>query len=136
MFIDDHICHILFSQMHLDLVPRINGVAVDVDHTSVVELYKIVSVLYCFYRLSNCIPSARMSGGIAYTRDQCIIVLMYYNCCHQCLNQESLIVRFYHTIPQNLEIQRGILNVKYINISCILLHRVRTVRLYMSGVLQ
>ena len=36
--------------MHLDLVPRLDGVAVDVDHTSVVELYKIVSVLYCFHR--------------------------------------------------------------------------------------
>lgn len=30
--------------MDLDLVPRINGVAVDVDNTSVVELYKIVSI--------------------------------------------------------------------------------------------
>ena len=29
--------------MDLDLVPRINRVAVDVDNTSVVELYRIVS---------------------------------------------------------------------------------------------
>jgi hypothetical protein len=32
--------------MDLDLVPRINGVAADVDNTSVVELYKIVSTTY------------------------------------------------------------------------------------------
>ena len=30
--------------MDLDLVPRIDGVAADVDTTSVVELYKIVSI--------------------------------------------------------------------------------------------
>lgn len=39
---------IFFSQMDLDLIPRKNGVTADVDDTSVVELYKIVSVIHCF----------------------------------------------------------------------------------------
>lgn len=32
-----------YSQLELDLVPRVNGEAADVDQISVVELYKIVS---------------------------------------------------------------------------------------------
>lgn len=33
-----------FSKMGLDLVPRVDGVPVDVDKISVVELHKIVSI--------------------------------------------------------------------------------------------
>ena len=37
--------------MELDLVPRVNGEAVDVDQMSVVELYKIVSEFYFLSRI-------------------------------------------------------------------------------------
>ena len=49
--------------MGLDRVPRINGVAVDVDNTSVVELYKIVSITFIYFSV-KCHWFTRRNGAI------------------------------------------------------------------------